>query len=308
MPALAQVDAEAETPNPSVARIVAFMEGFSLETARLDAADIAALQSVRLRAPVYLTSVPGRPLAGMIEPAKRLRAAGFEPVPHLAVRNVASITMLDDFLSRLAALGVRRILVIAGDRNRPAGPFSGAIDVIGSGLLQRHGIREVGIAGYPQGHPRISLLALEQALAAKAEAAVQTGLAVHIVTQFGFDAATLLAWIVRLRDRGIEHPVRIGMAGPTDLSTLMRYARRCGVRASAQGLARNAGLLKHLVGTSTPDAIIRSLAEAAAANRLGHVVPHLYSFGGLAGTGRWAAAARAGRIALDRADGFRVEP
>lgn len=308
MPALARIAAIAETPNPSVARITAFMEGFSLEAARLGAADIAALQAVPSRAAVYLTCVPGRTMAGMIEPAKRLLAAGFEPVPHLAVRNVASVAMLDDVLTRLAALGVRRALVIGGDRERPAGPFSGAIDVIESGLLQRHGIREIGIAGYPQGHPRISLPVLERALAAKAEAAVQTGLAVHIVTQLGFDAAAVLDWIVRLRDRGIEHPVRIGMAGPTDLSTLMRYAHRCGVRASVQGLSRHAGLLKHLVGTSTPDGIIRPLAEAAAAGRLGHVVPHFYSFGGLAGTGRWAAAARAGRIVLDRADGFRVEP
>ena len=30
-----------------------------------------------------------------------LRAAGFEPVPHLAVRSVASVAVLDDLLSRL---------------------------------------------------------------------------------------------------------------------------------------------------------------------------------------------------------------
>ena len=135
---------------------------------------------------------------------------------------------------------------------------------------------------------------LDQALAAKIEAAEQTGLKVHIVTQFCFDAAAVLDWIVRLRDLGLEQPVRIGMAGPTDLSTLIRYAQRCGVRASAQGLAKHAGLLKHLVGVSAPDGIIRPLAEAAAAGRLGQVAPHFYSFGGVAATGRWAAAARAG--------------
>ena len=50
------------------------------------------------------------------------------------------------------------------------------------------------------------------------------------------------------------------------------------------------------------------LAEAAAEDRIGRVMAHFYSFGGVAATGRWAAAAKAGRIVLDRGDGFRVEP
>lgn len=309
MPATARMTS-ADPPAATVQRIAAFMSGFSLEATRLGADEIAALKGIIPDGtPVYLTAVPGRPLIGMIEPARRLRAAGFEPVPHLAARSIASQGMLDDLLSGLATeAGVRSILAIAGDRDRPAGPFASAIELIESGLLQRHGIGEVGIAGYPEGHPRISPLVLEQALAAKVEAAEQTGLAVHIVTQFCFDAAAVLDWLLKLRDRGIEHPVRVGMAGPTSLSTLLRYAQRCGVRASAQGLTRHGGLFKHLVGTSAPDGIVRPLADALADGRAGQVVPHFYSFGGVAATGRWAAAARAGRIVLDRADGFRVEP
>jgi methylenetetrahydrofolate reductase (NADPH) len=96
------------------------------------------------------------------------------------------------------------------------------------------------------------------------------------------------------------------MAGPTNLATLLRYARRCGVAASAQGLTRQAGLLKHLVGTSAPDGIIRPLAGAG--EKLGKVAAHFFSFGGLGATARWAAAAAAGRIVLDRGEGFGVEP
>jgi methylenetetrahydrofolate reductase (NADPH) len=98
------------------------------------------------------------------------------------------------------------------------------------------------------------------------------------------------------------------MAGPSGLSTLLRYAKRCGVRASAQGLTRHAGLIKQFIGWNAPDALVRSLAESAAQGRLGRVAAHFYSFGGAAATARWAAAAAAGRFALDRADGFRVEP
>jgi methylenetetrahydrofolate reductase (NADPH) len=308
MPAAARTPS-ADTPAAAVARIVSFMKGFSLEATKLASDDIAALRGILAEnTPIYLTCVPGRPLSGIIDQARRISAAGFEPVPHLAARSIASTGILDELLANLAVLKVRRVLIVAGDRDRPAGPYSTAIEVIESGLLQRHGIREVGIAGYPEGHRQISQLTLERALAAKIQCATQTGLAVHIVTQFCFDAAPVTDWILRLRNHGIESPVRVGMAGPTNLATLIRYAQRCGVRASLQGMTRHAGLLKHLVGVSAPDGIIRPLAETATTGRLGQVVPHFYSFGGVAATGRWAAAAGAGRIVLDRAHGFQVEP
>jgi methylenetetrahydrofolate reductase (NADPH) len=98
--------------------------------------------------------------------------------------------------------------------------------------------------------------------------------------------------------------VRIGLAGPATLAGLMRYARICGVTASIQGLARHAGLAKHAFGMIAPDTLLRPLAQAG----LGDVAPHIFSFGGLATAARWIAAAAAGRILLDRADGFTVEP
>src|SRR6202008_3341779 len=111
----------------------------------------------------------------------RLRAAGFEPVPHLAVRNFENLARVDDVLARLAGeAGVRRLLVIAGDRENPAGELRAAIDVNDGGLLPRHGIVEIGIAGYPEGHPRIPPEELELALRQKIEAAEAIGLAVHI--------------------------------------------------------------------------------------------------------------------------------
>jgi methylenetetrahydrofolate reductase (NADPH) len=300
------------------AQIAALLRDHSIEAIRPGEADLAALQSILpAGTAIYLSAVPGRPHSGLIEAAARIRARGFEPVPHLAARSLASHGALDELLSRLASgANVRRVLVIAGDRERAVGPFSGAIELIESGLLQRHGIVEVGIAGYPDGHPRLSPDTLIRALTAKIEAAEQTGLRATITTQFAFDPAAILQWLRRLRDLGIEHPVRIGMAGPADVATLLRYARRCGVRASAQSLARHAGLLKHLLGVGAPDRIVRALAEANGPidaqpegnAGIGRVSAHFFSFGGTAATARWAAAAAAGRIVLDRGEGFGVEP
>jgi methylenetetrahydrofolate reductase (NADH) len=299
-----------EQSSSAIDRIAAFACGFSLEATRPSADDVAAVAAIAPAGTcVYLSAVPSRPCEEAIVAAALLRRAGFEPAPHLAVRNFATASALDEFLARARGeADVRRLLVIAGDRDQPAGAFRSAIEVIDGGALQRHGITEIGIAGYPDGHPRISQQDLDRALADKIRAAETTGITVHIVTQFCFDATAMLKWIARLRDFGIEHPVRVGLAGPTSLATLLRYAQRCGVRASAQGLARQAGLVRQLFALSAPDALVRKLGDARAERHLGEIAPHFFSFGGLARTARWAQAVAERRIAIEAGEGFRVEP
>ncbi len=247
---MSDIDTVAAHPGDAAAatRLIAdFLRGASFETARLAAADLAALKDLGGDASVYISAIPGRPAEEQLAVATALRAHGVEPIPHIAVREFASA---QDLAARLASLveqaSVRRVLIIAGDRAEPAGPFHAAIELIESGLLQDCGIQDIGIAGYPDGHPRIAPLDLDRALAAKIEAAGQTGLRVHVVTQFAFAAEPILRWLARLRDLGIDHPVRIGFAGPATLTGLLRFARICGVKTSAQALARNAGLAKNM--------------------------------------------------------------
>src|SRR5215469_7241865 len=123
-----------QSPLPEeVARIAAFMTDFSVEATRPSDADIAAMSVLSRGTRVYLSAVPGRPAEESISAAIRLRAAGFEPVPHVAVRNFASPQALGDFLARLTnEAQVRRVLVIAGDRAE-CGPFRRAHDAIDSG-------------------------------------------------------------------------------------------------------------------------------------------------------------------------------
>src|SRR5260370_29620504 len=138
--------------------IADFTAGFSLETTRPSADDVAALAGiVPAGASVYVTAVPRRPARETIETAARLRTAGFEPVPHLAVRGFASALELDDFLARASGeAGVPRVLVIAGDHDEPARDLPSAIEVIDGGALQRHGITGVAIAAHPDGPPPTS--------------------------------------------------------------------------------------------------------------------------------------------------------
>jgi methylenetetrahydrofolate reductase (NADPH) len=233
-----------------------------------------------------------------------VRAAGFEPVPHVAVRNFASVEALDNLLARLnSEAAVESVLVIAGDRAE-CGPFRSALDAIDSGVLRRRGIRTIGVAGYPEGHPRIGDEDLNRALTDKIAAAEALGLAVEVVTQFCFDARAIVDFVARLRAFGFDHRVRVGLVGPTSLTSLMRYASRCGVRTSAQALARRSGLMRQMFAMTTPDDLVRALAEVAPAG----VVPHFFSFGGIPATTRWARAVADGYVSLEAGGGFRVEP
>jgi methylenetetrahydrofolate reductase (NADH) len=291
-------------PGEPVARIAALMAGFSIEATRPSDADIAALAVLKRGTRIYLSAVPNRPAAESVAAAVRVRAAGLEPVPHVAVRNFENVEALDDFIARLnGEAAIENVLVIAGDRS-DCGPFRSALDAIDSGVLRRRGIRTVGIAGYPEGHPRIGNEELNRALAEKIAAAEATGLEVEIVTQFCFDAGAILDFVARLRSFGFEHRLRIGLVGPTSLTSLMRYASRCGVRTSAQALARRSGLMRQMFAMTTPDDLIRTLAEAAPAG----IALHFFSFGGIPATSRWARAVADGRIALEASGGFRVEP
>jgi methylenetetrahydrofolate reductase (NADPH) len=304
------IDSLASGAHAELRSIADFMRGFSIEAIHPSADECAALTDLLPAGTrVYVSAVPSRPASEIIEAATRLRAAGFEPVPHLAVRNFATAAAIGDFLGKLTQqAGVGCVLVIGGDRDPPAGALRSAIEVIDSSAFQQHRIGEIGLAGYPGDHPRLSQGDLDRTLAEKIHAAEATGIGVTIVTQFCFDASAVVSWVRRLRDFGREQPVRIGFAGPTDVSTLLRYARHCGVRASAQGLARQTGLLRQVFTMSTPNALVRTLSQATRDKQLGDVKAHFYSFGGVIKTARWAQAVAQQRIVLDANSGFRIEP
>jgi methylenetetrahydrofolate reductase (NADPH) len=278
-------------------KLTAFMRGWSLEAAHPTAAEIDGLRKIAPAGThVYVPAVPHQPAIRIVEAAAQLRAAGFEPVPHVAARNYADAAELENILRRACAAGVRRALIVAGDRDQPAGPFADARSVFESNLLQRHGIAHIGISGYPDGHPRISADTLDRALTAKLAAAERAGLRVTIVTQFCFEPERIIAWLRRLRGLGIGLPVKIGVAGPSSVATLLRYASRCGVRASARALVRHAKSMRGLIGRSAPDDLLSALAEAHAREPRGEVTPHLFSFGGVVATARYASEAVAGKL------------
>jgi methylenetetrahydrofolate reductase (NADH) len=270
---------------------------YSLETTRPDAAEIAALAEILPPGtPLYLTAVPTQDPDELIKAAAALRKSGLEPVAHIAARRFASAETLRELIAGLRGeADMRRLLLIGGDVDTP-GPFSDALSVIQRCGLRAAGIEEIGIGAYPEGHPRIPAGRLEAAMDEKIAAATAQGLRVHIISQFSFSPDRILGWLRQLRTCGISKPVKIGMAGPTSVPALLRYARRCGVAASLRGLV--SGLASGLVGHVGPDRIIDTLS---AANDLGDVAVHYFCFGGTLETARYACEAAAGRHGAGRA-------
>jgi methylenetetrahydrofolate reductase (NADPH) len=282
----------APTPEPAP-----FTRRFSLEATRPNAHEIAALAAtLPADTPLYLTAVPTQDSRELITAAAAVRKAGIEPVAHIAARRLASADALKELLAGLRGeADMRRLLLIGGDI-ATVGAFADALAVIQRGRLREAGIEEVGIGAYPEGHPRIPAGRLEAALDEKIAAATALGLRVHIISQFSFSPERVLTWLKQLRACGIGKPVKIGMAGPTSVPALLRYAKRCGVAASLRGLV--SGAVSGLVGHVGPGRIIETLSMAG---DLGDVAPHYFSFGGTLETTHYACEAAAGRHGASRA-------
>jgi methylenetetrahydrofolate reductase (NADPH) len=265
-----------------------FARRFSMEATRPTAAEIAQLAEILpAGTPVYFSAVPTIQPNELVADAALLRKAGLEPVIHIAARRVRSDADLQHLLAGLRAeADVRRLLVIGGDVD-PAGPFADALAVIQKGRLPEAGIVEIGIGGYPEGHPHISPTRLEASLDEKIASATAQGLRVHIVSQFSFSGENIIAWLKKLRAGGIAHSVKIGLAGPTSVTALIRFAKRCGVSTSLRGLM--SGAATALIGNVGPDRILDMLS--AAQSEIGDARPHYYSFGGALATARYARAA-----------------
>ncbi|MDP2357503.1 MAG: methylenetetrahydrofolate reductase [Beijerinckiaceae bacterium] len=289
-----------------VANIRRFMAGCSHEATRPKASEIAGVAKLLAPgAPLFLTALPGRPTAEMELAAAETRRNGLTPIPHISARHFATFAEIDAHLANLRAqAGVDQIMLIGGDRATPVGEVVNALGVIESGLLKKHALVRVHLPGFPDGHPHVDEDQIETDLVTKLAALQQRGIESEIVTQFSFETRPILEWLRKLRGRGVHTPVRVGLAGPTTLFRWLAYARRCGVKASAEALALRSGLVRHAFRSMTPDLIIRSLAEALATGRIENVRAHLFAFGGLEETAKWAQASTNGAIKLDNAGGF----
>jgi methylenetetrahydrofolate reductase (NADH) len=237
---------------------------------------------------VHVTYLSNGNLAETVAQAAALAAAGFEPIPHLAARSMLSLGELNDYVARIVGeAGASRVLLIGGDLPRPRGPFAASLDVLRTGTLEGGGIKGVGFASHPEGHPAAPAGVIEAALSDKLAYASANGLEADIVTQFCFEAPPVIDHIARLRRIGVTAPVRIGVAAPTNAALMARFAVRCGVGPSLRALGQSARFGR-LVDVAGPEALIADLALGLSGQAPGSIAGlHFFVFGGIRKAAAW---------------------
>ncbi|CAI8255281.1 MAG: Uncharacterised protein [SAR116 cluster bacterium] len=257
---------------------------------------------------VNVTFLPGTDPADTIAVCERLHNDGMRPVPHLAARSLRDADQLDELLSAYTArCGVEEVLCIGGGVDSPVGGFDATMQVLQTGLIQKHGIRHIGVAGHPEGSPDISNDEIAEALDAKNALAKAEGLNLYIETQFCFAADIVLEWEKRVRAAGNALPIRIGIPGPATIKTLFRFAQISGIGPSMRFISKQAKNVAKLMTVQSPHLLLTGLAEGMAADKeclIRHF--HYYPFGGFARTATYAGAIANGRIEMLPKGGFDV--
>jgi methylenetetrahydrofolate reductase (NADPH) len=292
-------------------RIVEFARGASTEISTHDEELLPALlNKLPAETTVYVAHTPKATLDDVVRVAAKAQSLGFRASPHIVARRLESERALRAALAELTEAGVEQVLLVAGDREQPL-KYASTMEVIETGAIEAAGIRYAGVAGHPEGHRHVGPTVLLAALKHKQAWAERSGVKVHITTQFGFNPEGVAQWAGHLNEQGITLPIHVGIAGPTPLQKLIKFAMACGVGASLGSLMKNMSAMANLARMKTgPDEMLVGLLRGCAAHPQARIVrPHFYAFGGVMATAGWMRAVMDGAFELQPdSDKFSMNP
>jgi methylenetetrahydrofolate reductase (NADPH) len=251
---------------------------------------------------VYITALPGADLENLVIGAAAVRSAGYTPVPHITARAIPGPDQLDRLLGRLVeAAAVDDVLVIAGGAKAVAGSYASSMDVLRSGLLEKHGIVRAGVAGHPEGSPDIPPEAALQAVRDKNAFADASPIELRIVSQFALASEPYVAWERELREHGNRLPVMAGIPGVTSPASLLKFALACGVGPSVDVLRKKSGGLLKLATTRLwkPDEVAAGIAQSTLDDPDSLIRGlHIFPFGGVERSAEWLAEIRGAKATI----------
>jgi methylenetetrahydrofolate reductase (NADPH) len=258
------------------------LENISYEVMPFKGTEEAVLACVPTTTRITVTASPARGLEATMSHTELLSREGYLVAPHLSARMIADEAQLRDVVARLSAAGVSTVFVVAGD-GEPTGSFSDALALLRALEEIGHQFDDVGIAGYPEGHPAISDEDLWRALVDKSQYAD------HIVTQVCFNAGTTLAWAHEATRRGVDLPIRIGMPGAVSRQKLMRISARIGLGDSARFLKKQQSMFWRffLPGGYSPNKLIKGLSPHFGSEEPEIRGLHIFTFNDLEATEAW---------------------
>ncbi len=253
------------------------------EVIPLQGVEEAVVEHVPKDVKLTVTASPKKGIETTLEFAERLTKQGYEVVLHLSARLVVDEAHLKDILERLRESGIREVFVVAGDPDEPAGKFAGADELLPVMAEIGHDFEEIGITGYPESHPVISDEVTIEAMYDKEPHAT------YIVSQICFDPKVTADWVRRVRRRGVELPIYVGMPGSVSRQKLLRISRNIGLGESARFLKKQRSRLLRLFlpGGYSPDRLIRGLTPSLADPQNKVRGFHIYTFNEVEKTEAW---------------------
>ncbi|MFL2715349.1 MAG: methylenetetrahydrofolate reductase [Gammaproteobacteria bacterium] len=244
-----------------------FLNDFSIEVTPRAVAKIENLSElIPSGTLVYIAHIEGTPIEEMVKTAKKINQQGYATMPHFPARIIKDKKTLKDWISKYQnEANVKSALLLGGGINKPYGEYDSSIQLIESELFDLAGFEKLYIAGHPEGNKDIdpdgSTKNIDQALLWKNEYKNRTDADMAITTQFCFDSKTVINWANDIKNKGVDIPIHIGIAGPAKLQTLLRYSIECGVGASIKILQKRALDLTKLLLPYKPTKILDELAS-----------------------------------------------
>ncbi len=232
---------------------------------------------------ITVTASPKKGIESTLGLAERLSKRGYETAPHLSARLVRDGAHLEDILGRLRGAGIRDAFVVAGDAREPAGEFEGAGGLLAAMAELGHDLEEIGITGYPESHPFISDADTIKAMYEKEPYAT------YIVSQICFDAGVIATWARRVRRRGVDLPIYVGVPGAVSRQKLLRISRGVGLGESARFLKKYGNWFVRflLPGGYSPDRLIEGLTSSFTDPESKVQGFHIYTFNEVGKTEAW---------------------
>jgi len=281
-----------DLPTPEVAE---FLRDYSIEVMPRTAEKVEDFRDLLPEGTrVYIAHIDGTPIEDMVATAARLNADGYKVMPHFPARIIKDRATLENWIAMYQGeADVRQALLLAGGVATPHGDFSDSMQLMDTGLFDKHGFERLHIAGHPEGNRDIDRdggdAIVMQALKWKQDFANRSDAQMAITTQFCFEAGPVIKWADRLAAEGISIPIHIGVAGPAKLQTLIKFAIACGVGPSLKVLQKRAMDVTKLLLPYEPTDVITELAAHKAANpdfNITHV--HFFPLGGIKTNANWA--------------------
>jgi methylenetetrahydrofolate reductase (NADH) len=232
---------------------------------------------------ITVTASPTKGLAATLDLTERLIGRGYRVVPHLAARMIGGRHELESVAERMVAAGVTDVFCPAGDADPPAGDYLGSVALLEDLSAMGSPFPRVGVTGYPESHPAIADDITIQSMWDKRRHAT------YIVSNLCFDARTLDKWVKRMRTRGIDLPLYIGMPGPVERAKLLAMSTKIGVGQSVRFLKSHASSFARIAapGGYNPDKFVSSLAGLTRDPSNNVVGLHLFTFNQVAATADW---------------------